>query len=442
MTNTTTTPNMGLIVPTVATDPGPDWATNINASLTIIDQHNHSAGNGAPLSASSLDISQDFSLNGYNLVNVGGVRFQNLGFTPAQVGFIYEKGGDLFYNDGSLNVIQITRLGAVNSGAGNISGLPSGTAGVAYSGGAYYFYSATNTYASVLAGSVKISGNTLGANGVVLSANPVMGSDYNLQLPAAAPAQGYSLVTVDGLQDLGWLEHFPITGIAGTAAYVSYSGGTYTFLDAPASAAAITCADLQATVVHSSGDVNALGNANCNGVSTGIVSCSSVSSTGDVSCSSVSSTGDVDGTNLSASVALKGPAVVVGSGPNVVTILPGTPVASYPFVLPFNTPSTYDAWLTMSPSGQTNPIYRIALFSGGLAPLAQTTLLANYATYSTLVGAIGMSQFGGVNYNIMGALVTGYNGIFLKQDLATGKIDLFNADSTNANGYTVMLVLI
>jgi hypothetical protein len=422
---------MGLPVPVVAQDPGPDWATNVNACLSIVDQHNHSPGSGAPLAISSLAVTQDFSMNGYNLVNVQGIQFQNLGFTPANLGFIYEKGGDLFYNDGSGNVIQITRLGSVNAGGGSISGLPSGTAGVAYSAGSYYFYQATNTPAPLVGGSIKINGNTLGANGVTLNASAGMGADYSLQLPATAPAQGYSLVTVDGLQDLGWLEHFPITGIAGTTASATYGGGVFQLLSAPAVRAILDVGVFNATNIYSSSDVNATASVN-----------SAAVSTGNVSCSSVSSTGNVDGTNLRASVGLEGPAVVVGIGPNVITILPGTPSSSYPFVLPSTTPTTYDAWLTMSPSGQTNPLYRVVLFTGSLGALAQTTLIPNYSTYSILVGCIGMSQFGGVNYNPIGALVTGYNGIFLKQDIGTGQIDLFNADSSHTNGYTVMLVLV
>lgn len=53
MSNTTTSPNMSMPVPVVGTDPGPDWANNIDACLSIIDSHDHSFGKGAPITIPS-----------------------------------------------------------------------------------------------------------------------------------------------------------------------------------------------------------------------------------------------------------------------------------------------------------------------------------------------------------------------------------------------------
>ena len=49
MANTTTSPNMGMPVPVPSVDPGPDWANNIVADMSIIDSHDHSPGKGAPI---------------------------------------------------------------------------------------------------------------------------------------------------------------------------------------------------------------------------------------------------------------------------------------------------------------------------------------------------------------------------------------------------------
>ena len=46
MANVTLSPNMNLPVPVVGQDPGPDWANNINSSLGILDQHDHTPGKG------------------------------------------------------------------------------------------------------------------------------------------------------------------------------------------------------------------------------------------------------------------------------------------------------------------------------------------------------------------------------------------------------------
>jgi hypothetical protein len=40
---------MNLPVPIVSVDPGPDWATNINACMAAIDGHDHSTGKGVPI---------------------------------------------------------------------------------------------------------------------------------------------------------------------------------------------------------------------------------------------------------------------------------------------------------------------------------------------------------------------------------------------------------
>ena len=49
MSNTTNSPFMLLPVPVVGTDPGPDWANNLNACLAAIDSHDHSTDKGAPI---------------------------------------------------------------------------------------------------------------------------------------------------------------------------------------------------------------------------------------------------------------------------------------------------------------------------------------------------------------------------------------------------------
>src|ERR1700684_4336213 len=96
MATTSITPNMNLVVPTVGPDgdPGPDWANNLNADLAILDQHNHSAGQGVQINPDGLNINADLPFNGNNLTLVNTVRFNNLlaslaGTTP-NLGVIYE----------------------------------------------------------------------------------------------------------------------------------------------------------------------------------------------------------------------------------------------------------------------------------------------------------------------------------------------------------------
>lgn len=74
----TTSPNMALPIP-LETDPGPDYAANVNASLLAIDGHTHT---GAPTDGKQLDLSKqlctgDVELNGNDLGTARSVELQN-----------------------------------------------------------------------------------------------------------------------------------------------------------------------------------------------------------------------------------------------------------------------------------------------------------------------------------------------------------------------------
>src|ERR1700689_114005 len=149
MADTSLTPNMNLVVPTVGEDPGPDWANNINADLAILDEHNHSNGQGVPVTPAGLNINTDLPLNGNNLTLVNSVRFNNLlatlpGSAPT-LGVAYEALGNLYFNDAAGNVVQITKSGSVNATS---SGISSGTATASFSGGVLVVDSNVNTPAN------------------------------------------------------------------------------------------------------------------------------------------------------------------------------------------------------------------------------------------------------------------------------------------------------
>jgi len=49
-------PNMNLPIPGVGQTLGPTWATDLNNSLTLVDQHNHTAGYGVPIPPAGLKV--------------------------------------------------------------------------------------------------------------------------------------------------------------------------------------------------------------------------------------------------------------------------------------------------------------------------------------------------------------------------------------------------
>lgn len=181
-------PNMGLPIPVPGTTPGPAWANDINASLTAIDSHNHSPGQGVQISPTGLNINTDLTFNSNNAIDLRTTRY-----TPqsapisggSDIGELYVSGNELYYNDVTGgNMIQITNNGSVNSGAGSITGLPSGTASASYSGGTFTWQSATNTAANMDAGSYILRNSTASSKGLTLQPPAAMAANYSVTLPA------------------------------------------------------------------------------------------------------------------------------------------------------------------------------------------------------------------------------------------------------------------
>lgn len=203
----TTTPNMGLIVPGVGTEPGPTWASDLNASLGILDQHNHSSGQGVQIIPSGININADLPFNGNNAMLLKTINFSaqsmSLPGTAPNLGCVYVAGSELYYNDEAGNVVQITNNGSVNAGTGSITGLPSGTASASYSSGAQTFIwqSATSTPANMDFGSAILRNVTTSSNGLTLSPPNALGADYSLVFPLVPGST--SFVTLDNSGNFG-----------------------------------------------------------------------------------------------------------------------------------------------------------------------------------------------------------------------------------------------
>jgi len=202
------TPNMGLIVPGIATEPGPTWGSDLNSSLGILDQHDHSSGSGVQITPSGININSDLSINNNNLTNIKTANFTNLSMSLAgsapNLGCIYVAGKELYYNDEAGNVVQITNMGSVNAGAGSITGLPSGTASASYSAGSgtFIWQSATSTSANLDSSSITIREQVANAKGVTLNSPTALASDYQLNLPTGLPG-ATTFLTLDTSGNIG-----------------------------------------------------------------------------------------------------------------------------------------------------------------------------------------------------------------------------------------------
>jgi microcystin-dependent protein len=190
-------PNMDLQIPDVGIDPGPDWANNLNASLTLIDQHDHSPGHGVLITPSGLNIDVDLTFQDNNATNVRSVRFfpQSSPLSlVTDLGCLYESGVDLWYNDGNGNQVKITNAGSVNA---TTSGIFSPPASAQFVAGTLVVDSNTNTPANIQGASILLGNNVANSKYLTLQPPNAMGANYAITLPAPNAISQTAILTYD-----------------------------------------------------------------------------------------------------------------------------------------------------------------------------------------------------------------------------------------------------
>lgn len=215
----TNSPNMLLPIPSIGVDPGPDYATNINNCLTLVDGHDHTPGRGVQLTPASFNINSDLAMNNNNLTLIRASRFQvqpSLLNGSADIGELYVSGVDLYYNDVNGNQVRITQSGAVAGTPGSIANLVApASASYVSANQTFVFQSAANTPANIDGASYIL--RNLVANSHSLTLNPpnAMGADYSITLPTLPSTQ--SFLTIDAAGNMGAPIAYPLSGLTGSA---------------------------------------------------------------------------------------------------------------------------------------------------------------------------------------------------------------------------------
>lgn len=244
MANTITSPNMNLPIPVVGQDPGPDYANNINASLTVLDQHNHTPGQGVAIPAAGLNINTDLPFNSNNATLLRSTRYaiqSSLLSLATDIGCLYVSGVDLYYNDASGNQVRLTQSGGVAGSPGSIANLTSpASASYVSANQTFVFQSAANTPGNLDAASIVLRNLAANSKGLTLNPPASMGANYSLNLPALPGSA--SVLSLDASGNIA-------TGVASTV-------GTNDLVNA-----SVTPAKLAAlNIVTSSSSGNATGN--------------------------------------------------------------------------------------------------------------------------------------------------------------------------------------
>src|SRR5665213_274019 len=203
MSTTTTTPNMNLIVPTAGQESGPNYALDVNTDMGILDQHDHSPGNGVQITPAGLNINASLSLQSNYATNVNGINFiANTANTNLQS--LYVKNGtespapiaDLWYNDGAGNPpIQITANGGVNATSASIPG-------ESFAFGTFFWKQGAGSTipANFDIGSVTIRPNVAATTfGVTLSPPGSISSAYTINLPALPASPAFLTIDASGV---------------------------------------------------------------------------------------------------------------------------------------------------------------------------------------------------------------------------------------------------
>lgn len=192
------TPNMGLTLPTVGVTAGPQYATDINNALTIIDSHDHTPGSGTAIPSTGLNINADLNFQGNNATVLRSTRFNAQASVIAEatdLNCLSVSGVDLYYNDGNGNQIRITQSGGVAGSPGSIASLASPASATYVSASdKFVWQSDSNTSADMDFGSAIMRNNVASSFALTLEP-PSLGSNYTITLPALPASQ--KIMTLD-----------------------------------------------------------------------------------------------------------------------------------------------------------------------------------------------------------------------------------------------------
>lgn len=212
---------MNLSIPTVGNEAGPQYAFDINSSLSLIDQHDHSPGRGVQITPAGININADLNLQDNSLTNaLSLVLFPQGAPSTTLYAISAAPGGgtgvnDLYYTDGTGTTIQITKNGIVNVVASSIPG-------ESYSTGTFIWTqtqdSLPTTPANFDIGSITLRPNVaLTSNGVILGPPSAIASQYNINLPLLPVSTSIMAIDSSGNITTPATTAFIVPSNAGTA---------------------------------------------------------------------------------------------------------------------------------------------------------------------------------------------------------------------------------
>ena len=201
----TTSPNMTLVIPTVGVTIGPEYASNVNADLSLIDSHDHTPGKGVQITPAGLNINADLPMNNHFLTSTAGVSFLAQAVVPG-LSTIYQSGVDLYFTDGNGSNIRITQSGGVAGTPGSITNLIF-PASVTYipASRTFEFESEVGVAANLDAASILLRNiNPNSTYALTLSPPAGLSTNYGLTLPTLPAQQSFMTLDQTGQMAAPW----------------------------------------------------------------------------------------------------------------------------------------------------------------------------------------------------------------------------------------------
>lgn len=188
-----TSANMSLQIPALNGDPGV-FDTYLNASLALIDLHDHGPGKGVTVKSNGIGINADLTFAGYAATNLGAAAFTaQAAYTTNNALWVSSANNDLYFRragtDNRLTVGGVLNISLVGGIAGDYA---AAAASLYYDDAAeaYRFLEAApspNSWSRVLCGDLDLYEHISGAtNRVRLSSPAALAASYALTFPAAA----------------------------------------------------------------------------------------------------------------------------------------------------------------------------------------------------------------------------------------------------------------
>lgn len=147
------TPNMNMTLPTPEVTIGPLWAQILNTALGVVDEHDHTEGNGVFITPAAMDINDELDFNNELLFDLLALGLNSQGSSDIGIlGSVQNVVGNLYWVNNAGQAVQIT------SGSSIIS---PGSGAIVFSSPSSYPYSVTTGDAQRVLGVDSSSARTL-----------------------------------------------------------------------------------------------------------------------------------------------------------------------------------------------------------------------------------------------------------------------------------------